>query len=338
MLMSIKVADSLGFGTKVALWEGLWYALRNGADVACLALGWPDADGDRWWWREVLTLLADSGLTIIADPGYGPGQIPRRVWMPAAVPPPWLHPDQTLRGEPAGVIAVAVTDSYDLYFGWQIGPTEWGDFPYVAGDPDSTGLLKPDLRAPGIDVISLDYRSDTIYEGPWWGSDYGTACAAGAAALLLSACPALSPADLDSILEMTAVDLATPGKDNSYGAGRVDVWAAYKYCVPGVEEEPYYTETGRRGEEGWLECSPNPSFGPVTISYCAEHQDRIMIQILDCAGRIRQELSITGPGSGQETIRWDGTDSGGMRVPSGIYFVRLSGATAATCRKIVLMD
>jgi hypothetical protein len=48
---------------------------------------------------------------------------------------------------------------------------------------------------------------------------------------MLSKNPNLSPAVVDSILEVTAVDLGTTGKDCDFGAGRIDAFAAV-YAVP----------------------------------------------------------------------------------------------------------
>ncbi len=339
MLMSLKWIDSLGNGSENDIWEAVWYAVDNGADIICLAVGWADADGwRRDWWRDILTIVADSGRTIVANPGYGTGQIPRRVWMPAAVPPPWLHPDQTLRGEPAGVIAGAAIDSFDSCIGDQIGPTVWPDFPYVPGDPDLIGLLKPDLSAPGVDLISLDYRSDTAYMGPGGGSSgFASPHVAGAVALLRSAYPFSTPAEIDSLLEMTAVDLGEPGKDNFYGAGRVDVWAAYNYSVPGIEEESRRDIRGHLVEAARLECLPNPSFGSVTISYGTPNREPVKIQIYDLGGRIRREILITDRTSVQGSIQWDCTDTAGRNLPSGVYFCRLCAGDFKNTKKMMLM-
>ncbi|MCH7761794.1 S8 family serine peptidase [candidate division TA06 bacterium] len=55
---------------------------------------------------------------------------------------------------------------------------------------------------------------------------------AGLVALMLSKNPSLTPAELDSIMEMTALDLGTPGKDNTFGAGRIDCCAAINAVPP----------------------------------------------------------------------------------------------------------
>lgn len=338
-LMSLKVCDPQWGCSPSWVLLATQYAADNGADIICLAFGWGDGPGRlRDLFRYLCEAATGSGLVMIAMGGSGGGYIPYGVPLPASVPPPWLHPDQTLRGEPAGVIAVAPTDSSDFYRGEQIGPTEWHDFPYVPGSFDSIGLIKPDLSAPGDNIASLDYHSDKGYVGGLYGSTMACPHVAGAAALLRSACLSFTPAEIDSFLEMTAVDLGEPGKDNFYGAGRVDVWAAYQYCVPGIQEETRHDTHGRLVEAARLECSPNPSFGPIAISYAIETQNHMTIQIFDLAGRIRQEILITDRSSGQGTIHWDGRDSADRKLPSGIYFVRLLAGSQTISEKITLMN
>ena len=54
---------------------------------------------------------------------------------------------------------------------------------------------------------------------------------AGVAALMLQKNPSLSPAGLDSLIEQTALDLGTAGKDNVFGSGLVNALAAVQ-AVP----------------------------------------------------------------------------------------------------------
>ncbi|MGC8798028.1 MAG: FlgD immunoglobulin-like domain containing protein, partial [candidate division WOR-3 bacterium] len=54
---------------------------------------------------------------------------------------------------------------------------------------------------------------------------------AGTVCLMLSKNPNLTPAVVDSILEVTAVDLGSAGKDNDFGAGRIDAYAAVNYVT-----------------------------------------------------------------------------------------------------------
>jgi subtilisin family serine protease len=49
---------------------------------------------------------------------------------------------------------------------------------------------------------------------------------AGVAALVWSAFPSLTAAELRQLLSESAVDLGAPGRDDAFGAGRVDAWRA----------------------------------------------------------------------------------------------------------------
>ena len=58
------------------------------------------------------------------------------------------------------------------------------------------------------------------------GTSFASPIIAGAAALVLSRRPDYSPAQVDSVLKSTAVDLGTVGTDQYFGAGRVNAFAA----------------------------------------------------------------------------------------------------------------
>jgi PKD repeat protein len=104
------------------------------------------------------------------------------------------------------------------------GATYWLDDnleEYSSRGPTNDGRTKPDVTAP-------DYVSTWTYghEG-FPGTSASCPHTAGAAALLKSADFSLTADDLQTKLESTALDLGPGGKDNSYGSGRIDVWAAF---------------------------------------------------------------------------------------------------------------
>jgi hypothetical protein len=129
----------------------------------------------------------------------------------------------------SGVITVGATNIGDGIAGfsgrgpvsWQ-NASPWFDYPW----PSEMGLLDPDVSAPGVNVTSLRYNNNSGYVGGWNGTSMATPHVAGLIALMLSKNPMLTPAELDSIIETTSVDLGTPGKDNNYGAGRIDACGA----------------------------------------------------------------------------------------------------------------
>lgn len=101
-----------------------------------------------------------------------------------------------------------------------VGATDWsGDnlHTYSSQGPTNDGRIKPDVTAPsGV--------TNTVY-GTFYGTSASAPHTAGAAALLLQQ-KSLTVSQLRSSLEETAVDLGTGGKDNLYGAGRIDVYEA----------------------------------------------------------------------------------------------------------------
>lgn len=85
-----------------------------------------------------------------------------------------------------------------------------------------------DLSAPGVSVPSTNKAGGYSY---WSGTSFSSPVVAGVAALVLSAKPALSPAQVDNILLTTADDLGTLGYDMYYGAGRVNAAKAVQTAL-----------------------------------------------------------------------------------------------------------
>jgi subtilisin family serine protease len=97
--------------------------------------------------------------------------------------------------------------------------------------PSCYAEIKPDLSAPGMDILSsLNDGSYTI----WSGTSLSAAHAAGTAALVISADPSLGPDAVEQLLNTTSLcreDLACggdtcPGANNVYGHGRIDAYTA----------------------------------------------------------------------------------------------------------------
>lgn len=240
-LMSCKVNT---WGQNILAIE---YAIANGADVISMSRSekWrftPKPDYD--WWRSITDneLLAgichansigNEGDNLSTDP------IPFNISAPGGNPAPWRHPEQIQAGV-SGIIgcgAIAQNDVIadyssrgpatweDIHSHWPEYPhavrTDFRDYPWWGG---SSGLIKPDLVAPGPGTRS------TTFPGGGYGTFAGTSAAtphvAAAMAICLQANPDLSPEDVAMILQTTAFDLGSPGKDNVFGAGKLDCYAA----------------------------------------------------------------------------------------------------------------
>jgi len=232
-LMACKVLDDWGYGDEWDAWEGIQYAVDNGAHVLQGSIGWIHLVHypDRSAWRGLCDNVLAAGVIMSFAAGnergwYSP---PDDIRTPADCPPPWHHPDQTLTGGLSAVVAVGATGYYNdnyAYFSSN-GPASWEyidpyyDYPY---NPEM-GLLKPDVCAPGENINSTvvggGYSGDT-----WSGTSMATPHNSGLIALMLSKNMALTPAEIDSILETTSLERGPSGKDNDYGSGRIQADAA----------------------------------------------------------------------------------------------------------------
>jgi hypothetical protein len=144
-----------------------------------------------------LTLLAmahDKGLVLIAASGnFGPQSPPQ---YPAAAP---------------NVIAVSATDASDrLYVSANRGR-------HVA------------VSAPGVEVRLP--APNGLYQ-TISGTSFATGYVSGVAALLLERKPGAAPDEVKRILETSAKDLGPRGKDDQFGAGRVDAYQAVFMLEP----------------------------------------------------------------------------------------------------------
>nr|NQU94378.1 S8 family serine peptidase [Bacteroidota bacterium] len=233
-IMCCKVLDAGGGGSESGVWEALEFSIEQGAHIVSLSLGWQHSWGvNRTVWRQTFDNILAAGVAASVAAGnegdqQGTYPIPDNVRTPGDIPPPWLHPDQTLTGGISGVICVGATDNGDNVSGYSSrGPLDWSainpfnDYPY---QPEM-GLIRPDIVAPGTGIKSLDYSSNNGYASGWSGTSMATPANAGMLALMLQKNNVLTPEQISQIIEGTAVVL-TPGKNNTSGSGRIDALAA----------------------------------------------------------------------------------------------------------------
>ncbi len=127
--------------------------------------------------------------------------------------------------------------------------------PYSSVGPAFSGMIKPDVVAPGCNVISA-YSSYYLENNPdasdtyWdvehfeyngrtypWNSNTGTSMSSpvvgGIIALWLELCPTLSPDDILEVIAHTSshYDASLPYPNNQYGFGEIDALAGAKYIM-----------------------------------------------------------------------------------------------------------
>jgi hypothetical protein len=84
--------------------------------------------------------------------------------------------------------------------------------------------------------------------------------------------------------------------------------------------------------------APNPFNPSTTIRFEVPLQGgRITLAVFDVRGRLVRTLENGFVAGGGREARWDGKDSSGRNVPSGVYFCRLSAAGVSQTRKLMLL-
>jgi hypothetical protein len=94
----------------------------------------------------------------------------------------------------------------------------------------------------------------------------------------------------------------------------------------------------RAGWEVWS-ASPNPFGGSTRLTYRVPAEGGSHgVDVYDATGRVVRRLFSGARPAGDYQLVWDGRDARGSLVASGVYFVRVSPATAVSvARKLVLV-
>lgn len=236
-LMCLKVLDDEGYGEITNACAGIQFATEHGADIFSMSLGWRSLSAANLALvRYTCVAAMDAGVIGAVAAGNEGNNlntypIPNNVRIPGCCPPPYMDAVQQANpGDLSCVVCVGNVDYTDVACpSTSQGPVTWmntsyADYPYIAGSGTQFGLIRPDVCAPGVDVISADFLNTSGYTEKT-GTSMATPCVAGCMALMLSKNHNLTPSDICRILEETAVPLAE-GKSNIFGFGRVNALAA----------------------------------------------------------------------------------------------------------------
>lgn len=142
------------------------------------------------------------------------------------------------------------------------------------------GSIYPRIAAPGVDVYTSDLTFGGIFPNSYinvTGTSFAVSHAAGGLALLRNAFPAATAGELEFALETTAADGGTPGADNEYGLGVMDLLAAYNDLSGGTTPQPgqlQFSTTAYSADENSGIVTINVSrtggsTGAVTIDYAS---------------------------------------------------------------------
>jgi subtilisin family serine protease len=242
-IMALRVG-----GAESNFWKAFQFAIDHKVHVISMSMSWkyPSHPNYPGWRRTCESVLAAGILHSNSIGNQGDDlrtyPIPYNIATPGNCPPPRLHPLQTTAGGLASSISCGATDDLDQLAGYSgRGPAAWESAPYtdyLYQNGSKMGLLKPDVCAPGPGTTSCNYAYSGGTGQPYvgfGGTSSATPHVGGCLALLAQACikagKPIVPAQAQEALENSAVRVGgqTKDKENHYGAGRVDVYAAFKY-------------------------------------------------------------------------------------------------------------
>ena len=207
------------------------YAIENGADILSMSFSLPDLGNLRGLWRMMSDHAVAAGLLLVGGAGN----------FRTTQPIPVQH--QSPKDVPS-VISVGGIDTLGALVPFSsMGPAEWSSVALYGDYPMPDGVVKPDLVAfpgEGYPVLgngSSDYiDTDTVRIR---GNSFSGPQVAGIAALILSDHPSMTVWRVREIMERTAHDLGPAGKDNMFGFGLADAYAAVLMARDGSEIESH---------------------------------------------------------------------------------------------------
>jgi subtilisin family serine protease len=196
-------------GNSPEIVAGIEQAVKDGMDVINLSLGEPEIDPSRDIVVKAIDDAAAAGVVPVIAAGNDFDEAGR-----GSIGSPGNAPD-----------AISVAASTE----GENGPAdEIASFSSSGPTPVSL-LMKPDVTAPGVDILSsLPRRDGTWSDHDWSGTSMATPHVAGAAAVLHQRHPTWTVPQIRSALESTGDPVHTSGTTNEVlatreGGGRIDL-------------------------------------------------------------------------------------------------------------------
>ena len=130
--------------------------------------------------------------------------------------------------------------------------------------------------------------------------------------------------------QQAAADLYAQSDVNAVGLAwdAVGVFAAGTSVGPGGSPAPI---------AHILDVSPNPFNRSTRISLGLAPAGDAVLYVYDAGGRVVRKLNASGAAGGERSITWDALDARGVRVSSGVYFIRLASAPEADAVRVTLL-
>ncbi|MFF7052167.1 S8 family serine peptidase [Streptomyces griseorubiginosus] len=241
-ILNAKVLDDNGEGSDSGVIAGLEWAAGQGAKVANLSLGQEDTPGEDPVEAAVNALSKSTGMLTVAAAGN--------------------------EGPEAGTVGSPGAAESALTVGAVDGEDRLADFSSTG--PTADNALKPDLTAPGVDIVSAraahGHMGDPAADGyvSMSGTSMATPHAAGAAAILAQRHPDWTGARIKQAL--TASTTPTIGATGyQQGTGRIDVARALEGAVASEQTSVSF------GKQLWPHTDDRPVTQHITYRNDGDH-------------------------------------------------------------------
>lgn len=259
-IIPVKVLDQYNQGEWSNVAAGILFAVDAGANVINLSLGGQSIPQPV---EEAIRYAVQHNVVVVAAVGNGRTNAP---FYPAAM-------DE--------VVGVAATRNDDTR--WSL--SNYGSF--------------VELSAPGYAVYSTYNDMNNTYKGYNYmsGTSMAAPHVAGLAGLLFSQNPALTVEALRVLMRSTAVDLGDPGRDDYFGYGRIDAFAALQAGAPVVLPDASVSGIV------WQDDNADGLWGQGEIAVTAT----LTIQLLDSAKNVVAETQTDAAGQWRIDNLYPGT-------------------------------
>jgi len=144
--------------------------------------------------------------------------------------------DKALNAQAGGAVGVAIYNNEPGNFSGTFGTTSVAIPGISLSQADGQALVADSLGLSAM--LSTTYTYPTSGYGNMSGTSMASPHAAGAAAVLWSAKPEMTAAEVRAVLGATAQDRGTPGRNHQYGHGLIQLKDAVDYVLDGNEPPP----------------------------------------------------------------------------------------------------
>lgn len=177
-----------------------------------------------------------------------------------------------------------------------------------------------DIAAPGTNILSTTFDGGYGYKQ---GTSMASPFVAGAAALVWSQRPALTPGQLEQVLESSALDIGTTGKDQYFGYGLVNVLGA---LTQQADTSPIGLTIVGDTPDAFLPLGTNTN----KITFTLNESGYVTLKIYDSSNNpVRTLLNNSILNAGTNYALWNGKNDAGALVASGVYTYKFDASDAA---------